>query len=142
MISNIVTFAERLRSLDPTEDDFVRQADSLIEELDPGLGAAVAPAIFAYFEAHPKSDMGAPGTLVHYLEAFYPDYVGEMMESLQRQPSYNAVLMTNRILNSPDYPADRKTELMRALQRVVQSSSDDEIRDLAERYYLRHSSAV
>ena len=140
MFSDLDTFAERLQILDPESDDFVLQVDVLVEDLDPGLGAAVAPSILAYFEAHPNSDMGAPGTLIHYLESFYPSYVDALMESLSRKPSLNAVLMINRILNSPDIASRLRAELTRALEAAALSAAHDVVRDLADKYYRRHTS--
>lgn len=100
MIDTFTAFEQALHQLNPEDYDFVLRADELINDLSPGLASTIYPAILAFFEQHPDSDCGGPGTLVHHLEAYYPNYVSALIESAKRKPSCSAALMLNRILNS------------------------------------------
>jgi hypothetical protein len=139
MISDISVFEERLHGLDPDVHDFVLRIDKLIADLDPKLGSAVTPVVFRFFENHPTSDMGAPGTLVHYLESFFPSYVELLKSSALLRPSYNSILMINRILNSSDCPTPDRMEYLGILDTIAKNDQlDDDLRDLADRFHRRH----
>lgn len=64
------------------------------------------PFIFELLERFPDADFGAPGPLVHELEAM-DGYQLFLRESLRRQPTAVAVSMVNAILNSPLGDEDR-----------------------------------
>ena len=98
MIETIDEFERRLNALNPEDDAFVIDIDELIEDLAPSLNNKVYEPIFHFFEIHPEADCGAPGTLVHHVEDYYPNYVDSLIESVHRRTSYNGVLMINRIL--------------------------------------------
>ncbi len=68
------------------------------------------PAILNLIERFPDAEFGAPGPLVHELEAI-PGYENLLMGSLQRQPAGLTVWMANRILNSELVPNVRATWL-------------------------------
>ena len=123
--------------LDPYADEFVIQADELVSTLSPEIAESVFPAVFEFFEAAPDADCGAPGTLVHHVEHYYPNYVTELKESVRRKPSYNGVLMINRILNSDLNETDR-SQLMEILRDAVTcQSAPDVVTELAERFIKR-----
>lgn len=123
--------------LDPYADDFVIHADELVEQLDPEIADSVYPSVFEFFETAPDADCGAPGTLVHHVEHFYPNYLSALKESVMRKPSYNGVLMINRILNSELAETDRG-ELMKILRAVVADrSAPDEVIDMVEGFIER-----
>jgi hypothetical protein len=139
MIENIDEFEARLRLLNPDEVDFVHQTDELVEALDPGIRSNVYEAVFRFFEAHPDSDCGAPGTLVHHLEEFYPNYVDALVDSLHRKPSYNGVLMVNRILNS-EVKGGLRTRLLKSLQKAANdANSSKQVRVMASKFHDRHA---
>ena len=99
-MTNPQEFEHALMRLDPNEPDFVQRVDELVAGVPESVHSALIEPIFRFFEAHPLSDAGAPGTLVHLTEQFYPTYKDRLLESLRNRPSHNAILMTNRILNS------------------------------------------
>ncbi|RYD83679.1 MAG: hypothetical protein EOP84_07530 [Verrucomicrobiaceae bacterium] len=127
MITSADEFRDRLMRLDPYADEFVIHADELVAQLAPEIADSVFPAVFEFFEAAPDADCGAPGVLVHHIERYYPNYVSGLRESVRRRPSYNGVLMINRILNS-DLDETSRTELMEILRAVVANhSAPDEV---------------
>jgi hypothetical protein len=136
MSANSELFIERLGALiDVDTDDYLegRLYDlcSLIEK-DPD-SSSVIPHIFAFFEAHPKADFGAPGPLVHFLEK-QPDYEEYLMESIARKPTAPPIWMINRILNVT-IPPEKRTTLLNMLQSVLANPNADEYaRDQAENY--------
>ena len=110
-------FEQKLSKLDPQKDEFVLLVDDLIEDYNQEEHESFIPAIFRFFESHPIEDMGAPGTLVHLTEDYYPNYLPLLLESLKRRPSYNSILMSNRILNSK-ITDDLRTELLEHLTAI------------------------
>src|SRR5688572_2445555 len=100
VIESMDEFERHLSQLDPEHVAFVLRVDELIVQLSPSLKAYAYQPIFRFFEAHPGAHCGAPGTLVHHVEAYYPNYVTALVESVRRISTYNTVLMVHRILNS------------------------------------------
>ena len=100
MIESLDVFEERLNRLDPDDDEFELHVDELVEESSPALLELIYPAAFRFFESYPEHDCGMPGTLVHVMEEYYPNYVDELVASISRNPSTNTVWMANRILNA------------------------------------------
>lgn len=139
MIDSVEIFSERLNQLDPDDVAFVLHVDSLVEQTSLTTLEVVYPVVFRYFEAHPENDCGMPGTLVHLLETYYPNYVEALIESIQRTPSANTVLMANRILN-----ADADNALRCRLTECLRDASIDQkasppVREAALRYLNRHA---
>jgi hypothetical protein len=64
-------------------------------------GERVIPAIFGVMERHPEAELGAPGPLVHEVEAL-PSYETLLRESLRRQPALLSIWMANRLANATD----------------------------------------
>jgi hypothetical protein len=117
----------------------VYQAAAGVDEADPNLHQAF-PAFFRLFERFPEEDFGAPGILVHLMEA-RDGYDGLLTESLKRIPSLPTVTMVNRILNSP-LTADQRGEWLRILQAVSDSDSCvAAVRDYAEEF-LNYQAAL
>ena len=136
-------FAELLNSLDPTDDEFVLHVDELVENTPDDVMRGAYEDIFRFFEAHPKDDCGMPGTLVHVMEDYFPNYVDALMESVGRMPSVNTVLMINRILNSGDTDAGLRTRLIKSLHDTIDNECClPEIRDDAQGYIDRHKPNV
>ncbi len=131
---NACDFERELLALDPDAVDFVIRVDELVASLPPDGHESMLPSIFKFFEEHPRSDVGVPGTLVHITEHFWPKYKPLLLSSLARAPSYCAVLMTNRILNSELSDSER-AEYIRALRAVVESSdAHQEVRNAAQHF--------
>ena len=104
-------------SLDPEAVEFPLWIDELIVGVPESLQSQLIPSMFKYFEFNPDFSKGAPGTMVHFIEAYYPTYKNALLDSLVRNPSQMCVLMVNRILNSKLDPEDR-AEYMAALEVV------------------------
>ena len=139
MISDLQTLSASLADLGPEADDFDLRADQLVMSIDPMLGDAAYQPIFQFFETHPLSYAGAPGAFVHYIEAFYPFYVPALSQSVRQRPSLNTILMTNRILNSPDCSARLRDEMLALLRLTAEGQSlESDLTELASRYYARH----
>jgi hypothetical protein len=119
MIAAVEEFETRLKRLDPDDNAFVLQGDELIGALAPSIADKVYLAILQFFERHPNADCGAPGTLVHHMEEFYPNYVDALIESVNRRPSYNGALMVNRILNT-DIDPKLRSRLLAVLNGIIQ----------------------
>ncbi|MEM0896215.1 MAG: hypothetical protein AAGJ79_04950, partial [Verrucomicrobiota bacterium] len=137
MITSVEDFRERLIRLDPYADEFVIHADELVEGLSPDIADSVYPAILEFFEAAPDADCGAPGTLVHHVEGYYPNYLAGLKESVKRKPSYNGVLMINRILNGDLDAADR-SDLMQILRdTAANQDAPDEVIEMVEGFIER-----
>lgn len=139
MIETLEEFERRLGDLDPEEVDFSLRCDELIEVLSPSLNDAVYNVILRFFEAHPGAICGAPGTLVHHVETCYPNYVDALIDSVKEKPSFNGVLMINRILNSKV-----DDELARRLFDALVLASKDasiplHVREMAVRFVERQS---
>lgn len=139
MIPTVEEFERRLRALDPQDDAFVLQVDELIAELPPEIVDSVYKPILRFFESHPGAICGAPGTLVHHVEDYYPNYVNLLRESVCRAPSYNGVLMINRILNSNISKAERQEYLAILRSAANNATAPEQVRSIARRFFDRHT---
>lgn len=139
MIESVADFSDRLNRLDPNDDAFVLRVDDLVEQTSPTTLEIAYLAIFQFFEAYPENDCGMPGTLVHVMEDYYPNYVDDLMNSIRRTPSTNTVLMVNRILNS-DVDGDLRSRLIECLRDAsVHECSSPIIKEQAQGYLERHT---
>jgi hypothetical protein len=76
---------------------------------------------------------------VHHTEAFYPNYVDALVQSVQRQPSYNGVLMVHRILNSK-VDAGLRRRLLESLRMATTNPfASKHVREMASRFADRHT---
>ena len=119
-MTSLLDFESALQVLDPQSDDFVLAVAELLGRVPESLREETIPSIFSFFEKHPLEDMGAPGSLVHFVEHSYPRYKEVLLASVRERPSYNAILMINRILNSQLTAAERH-EYLSSLRAVVAS---------------------
>ena len=109
MDEQIQKFCKQLSELEPDKSDGL-QSDlyDLVDLLDEQKDISpVYKPVFRFFENYPEADVGNPGPLVHLLERKYPDYMEELLESLEIRPAYMAVFMLSRILNSELSENDR-----------------------------------
>ncbi|MCR6480697.1 hypothetical protein NU688_31400 [Variovorax sp. ZS18.2.2] len=131
-------FEQQLLRLDPAATDFVLRVDQLVEAVpESDRNEGLIEPIFAFFEAHPLDDMGAPGTLVHLTEGFYPSYTERLLDSLRTQPSYNAILMMNRILNGQLSDQERSKYMSALVETAKTPDLPKTLRDLAHRFLER-----
>jgi hypothetical protein len=136
MSANSELFIDRLRSLSnvETDDNLVSRLYDLryLIENDPD-SSSVVPHIFAFFEAHPEADFGATCPFIHFLEK-QPDHEKYLIASVERKPTYPAVQMINRILNS-NISSNRRSELLALLKAVeANPENDQQARDHAEHF--------
>jgi len=125
-------FGARLLRLDPEADSHSLDLDALVAAVPTEEHRDLLPHIFAFFEAFPENDAGAPGPLVHFAETFYPAYKDLLLASLERKPSHFAVLMANRILNSKLTEQER-AEYTAALEGVLRHDATTEsVREFAQ----------
>lgn len=127
-------FKAMLLSLDPAAVDFPLAVDRLIDQVDVAKHEILIEHIFELFERHPAEELGAPGSLVHFVESFYPTYVPRLIRSLNASPNASAVLMINRILNS-DLGVSERSEYLGALAAVKANAHvHPDARALAEHF--------
>jgi hypothetical protein len=139
MIDSVADFSDQLNRLNPDDDAFVLRVDDLVEQTSPATLEIAYSAIFRFFEAHPENDCGMPGTLVHMMEDYYPNYVDDLVDSIRRTPSTNTVLMVNRILNS-DVDGDLRNRLIECLRDASMSDGGSPlVKEEAQRYLERHT---
>lgn len=127
-------FEAALDRVDPKAVDFPLVIDDLLRQVDGADHIMLADVIFGFFERHPEEDFGAPGSLVHFVETFYPAYKTRLMQSLSDAPNVNAVLMANRILNSTLTRGERVEYLMALRGVVAGGRADSEVRKSAQRF--------
>ena len=122
MIDSREEFRRCLLKLDPEHPGFPRYCDELLESVSPEVAGRAYNEIFEFFRLHPESDMGAPGSLVHFVEDYFPNYVPALKHDARVYPSYNLILMINRILNS-DISQDERADLMEILKETRDNAS-------------------
>ena len=90
---------EEIESLIGT-DYFVYDMEEKMDEIEQnGAGFEIITKLFQIMERHPLYDFGAPGAMVHFIEKFFPEYIPELIESLNRKPTLHTVWMLNRCIN-------------------------------------------
>jgi hypothetical protein len=101
--------------------------DELCDRLGaPRAGSDEVETIFRFLEANPNGDFGAPGPLVHWLEALpLADCEEAVIGSLQRRPTTHTVWMLHRVLNGTKAEDDR-TRLLQVLSEVLTHPRADE----------------
>jgi hypothetical protein len=131
---NAGEFGVALQLLDPDRDDFGASVDGLIVRLDTSDVHGCIDRVFEFFEAHPVADLGVPGSLVHFVEQFYPEYKARLLFSLRKTPSLSGVWMANRILNAELGNSDR-ARFLASLEGVVLDPAEDAgVRAFAKRF--------
>lgn len=98
----------------------------------PGAPAAL-PALFGLLERHSQCDLGAPGPIVHEIEAI-GGHVSELLASIRRFPVDLTVWMVNRLLNSDLEPPIREA-LLNALRDVAMNEAvTEQVRESARQF--------
>lgn len=126
-----------LNAFEPSDDDADNEerlqilVDSWQEAPDHD---RALPAMLGVFERYPEcSTLGDPSPLVHAIEEV-PGYERELLNSLDRQPSYYGVWMLNRILGS-DLPAQERGAMLKRLHEIAGTDSTPaEVRAIAEQF--------
>jgi hypothetical protein len=102
MTRSVDDLLTELQGFAPTADgaDNVHRLNEVLAGFDALPGCErIAPALLGLLERYPTADFGAPGPLVHALEA-QPGYPALLAGSLERQPTELTAWMANRLLNS------------------------------------------
>lgn len=79
--------------------DYMTRLYELSDELEqlPDGRRAIEP-VFRFLEVNADKDLGAPGPLVHFIEAV-PGHEEVLLQSLRRTPTALTVWMLNRLVN-------------------------------------------
>ncbi len=127
---------EKLNAAPTAPDQAVAYLEKLVGEFkqvdDP---ASLFPHLFAFFEARPEAELDVSRPLVHFMESHYPAYLDELANSLERRPTYHAVWMVNRVLNS-DLSADDREILLQWLASVEEHPDADDLCKETARQFL------
>lgn len=133
------TLLEKLESL-VDSDDFEYDSEDIISEMEAeGAGFETVEALLGIMERHPLADFGMPGSMVHFIERFYPQFVPLLIDSVKRAPSLHTVWMLNRCING----ASDKSELLSVLEGVINNeNADNAVRDNAKEFFEYQSGSV
>ena len=86
------------------EHELARLSNDAVEEWkDNAVGLEAVPRILALMERHPLVSFGAPGALVHFMEAFHGNGYDELLlQSVRRSPTIHTTWLLNRLMNGVD----------------------------------------
>ena len=106
------------------EDELVSNSYDFVDEIESEFGFKYEflEPIFTLFEERPDDDFGAPGPLVHYIEKI-EDYEKELMNSLNRKPTIQNLMVINRLLNG-NY--SEKDIFIKKLNEILKSGKVDD----------------
>jgi hypothetical protein len=110
--------------------------DELLAINDP---ATCSSVMFRTMERLDGADLGSPGPLVHTLEKWRGRYEPLLMESVRRKPSWLAVWMVNRVLNTR--PSDARMWLA-LLRRVTDHATASEATKELAAEFVRHQTGT
>jgi hypothetical protein len=121
-----------LRAANPDDPSFFSRMEEFVQEAEKLENpTSMFRMIIELFEANPQSDFGCPGPLVHFIEAHYPKYLGELKNSIGRFPTPHTLWMLNRVLNSRLTVQDR-SDIMSILRSASENPRvGEEVRDCA-----------
>jgi hypothetical protein len=92
-----------------------------------GAGLETVEPILRFMEEHPTIDFGMPGPLVPFVERFYrKGYEEKLIESIQRRPTAQTVLMLNRLINGAEAP-DARQRLIATMERARLNPQVDDL---------------
>jgi hypothetical protein len=77
------------------------------------------PLAFEFMRKRSSADFGIPGPLSHLIEEHFPDYVGDLAESLKIKPTEPTLFLARRIFNSARLKKDKDS--IRALPTLVKA---------------------
>lgn len=69
-----------------------------VDGIDPSDRPAAVATLITFMEDHPDADIGSPGPLIRYVEAF-GRYEDELLASVARRPGPHNVWMLTRLIN-------------------------------------------
>ena len=77
------------------------------------------PFAFEFMRERSSADFGVPGPLSHLIEEYFPDYVGDLAESLKIKPTEPTLFLARRIFNSARLTKDKDS--IQALPTLVKA---------------------
>ena len=113
-------------------DDFEFEMEEIMERIEAeGAGIEIVEDLLRIMETHPLDDFGMPGSMVHFIERFDPDYIPLLIQSVRRSPAMHTVWMLNRCING----VDNKDEYIDVLKEVAGNETiNDLIRKSAQEF--------
>jgi len=111
---------KKLESIPKEETDLVGPIYEALEEVknidDPD---NFFPMAFKFMRERSSADFGVPGPLSHLIEEHFPDYVGDLAESIKIKPTEPTLFLARRIFNSARIKKDEGS--LRALPPLVKA---------------------
>jgi len=121
---NRVDVTKQLEEIVTSGDDFEWQSGQLTDEWgNEPKGLEIVEAILQFMESHPEIRYGAPGSLVHFVEAF-PNYDEKIIESVERKPTPHTVWMLDRVITG-EQDQRRRDGLIAVMRRVLENPAAD-----------------
>ncbi|GGG26811.1 hypothetical protein [Pontibacter amylolyticus] len=143
-IEEILSRLENSKLSDENEVDvFIVEISSSLEnlELDKDLKEKVINRLLCFIERQENEEF-ISWSLIHFIEWLdegnTTNYTSQVLESLERKPTYLALILLNRIINSETANLDVKDQLMQELKRVtVNPVATDFVQQEAMDFYER-----
>ena len=111
---------ERLDRIPKDESDLVAPLyEALDEDVEVDDPRNFFPLAFKYMRERDPAEFGAPGPLSHVIEKYFPDYVGDLADSLKIKPTEPTLFLAQRILNSARIRKDKDS--VEALPQLVEA---------------------
>ncbi|HEY8099401.1 MAG TPA: hypothetical protein VIF82_01510 [Burkholderiaceae bacterium] len=139
MADDIHFIVTELNSFEPVEEaSNIQRLYEILKGVDslPNREEAL-PAMFGLIERCCDEDLGAPGPLVHEIEAIR-GYEESLIESLTRKPTLLTTWMANRILNAALDVKGREKWLSVLSNVTAHSLAPEDVRSLAYDFIERH----
>ena len=137
MKQNVDDIIEKLKSFVPQNDDDSADLYELMNGLEETENSSLAiPAMFELMEKYPNADLGSPGALVHSIESI-GGFKQQLIESVERVPTYLNIWMVNRLLNSFISESERR-QFNELLKSVSKNSKATEIAKESAKDFLEY----
>lgn len=121
------------------DDDFEGSTHEIIDGWEAaGVGVEAVEPIMRFMEAHPSTDFGWPGCLVHFMERFYgKGYEQLLVDSVRRTPIPHTMFLLNRCVNGAKTPEERRPFLEALEQSRAHPLADELTVEQAEDFLAR-----
>ncbi|MDF2986633.1 MAG: hypothetical protein K0R50_2143 [Eubacterium sp.] len=138
METNTGIILNKLKSFTPQNADWITLEDILEELFNSDNPEPSLNAMLSIYERYPDEDNEVLWGMLHGIESI-EYYEQNVIESLNRKPSFFGVLMINRLLNA-GITAIGNVNLLDTLKLVtVNSSATSYVKEEAERFLQKHS---
>jgi hypothetical protein len=127
--------SQQLNHLASAQDFLERSAELTDAWSAAGVGVEAVERTLRFMEDHPEVDVGTPGPLVHFVEAFAGrGYEQRLVESIQRLPTPQTLWMLNRLINGTRAAEARRSYIELLLRARSNPRASAEVQAAAERY--------